>query len=123
MKIPKIDIEDLDLYADFFDKLQSEGLTFKDFLLNVMQEYLNPKLKYRPHKADYLITELAIRYCELSLSSINKFNVSHETSIYSIVSSLTLDLLEVLDTPKAKQLIENFDQETAIDYITTKFYD
>jgi len=128
MKIPSTDIDDLDLFQDFFDRLQEEKLSFKDFMIKSMKDfaYETPvketvNKSYKPHKADYLITELAIRYIESSLSSIHKSNVP-QTSLYSVISNICIDLLDYINTPKAKYIINNFDQDTAIEYIKSKLY-
>lgn len=127
MKLPNTEIDDLDLYQDFFDKLQEKGLSFKGFLINVMKDFIDDKYtktlsnKYH-HPADALITEFAIRYIESSLSSITHVITNNNSSLYGIISGLCIDLLEVIDTPKSKHIINNFDQEAALEYIVQKIY-
>lgn len=110
------------LYNKFLDKVIEEDTTVKKVLINAIQDFVNskPKQSYT-HKADYLITELALQAIEARLSSL-KTSPQYQISDYPVISELCLTLLPLINSPQCRLLEQEFHQDDALTIINSRLY-
>lgn len=116
-----IQIDD-DLYNQFLDKVIEKETTVKEILTIAIKNFVDskPDNSYT-HKADSLITELALQAIEARLSKF-KTNPQHQISDYQIINELCLTLLPLINSPQCRLLEQEFHQDDALTILNNRLY-
>lgn len=125
MKTPSVTVED-ELYLQFLDKIEVDDITITQFINNAITNYLKEppkvtKVIQTVHPADSIITELALRLVEKTLSSYQRVSPD-QISSYNVVNEMCLELLPLIDTPQSKLLQQEFNQDDALMIISKRIY-